>query len=144
MLGKSEGGRGTGMFKSFTFGNGGEQAAPSRQYSAQAVSDEKEPDQEMTVVDRILSEHDIVVFSSNTCPYCTQAISALKEEGYDVHVVERNREIGGDLFNRTGKTSVPSAWVKGTYIGGCNDGPEAWMGVIPCIRSGKIDELLGQ
>ena len=30
------------------------------------------------------------------------------------------------------------------YVGGCNDGPEKWMGIKPMIRSGKLAELLGQ
>ena len=47
-----------------------------------------------------------------------------------------------DLLDATGQTSVPSGWVKGAYIGGCNDGPEPWMGIVPCINSGKIKEMM--
>ena len=39
-------------------------------------------------------------------------------------------------------TTVPSIWVKGTYVGGCKDGPESWMGINKCIKSGKLEELL--
>ena len=34
------------------------------------------------------------------------------------------------------------AWVKGAFVGGCDDGPEAWMGVVPMVRSGKLAEML--
>ena len=43
--------------------------------------------------------------------------------------VEASRAQRDELKSKTGKTSVPSCWVKGAYVGGCNDGPEAWMGI---------------
>lgn len=47
-----------------------------------------------------------------------------------------------ELKQRTGKSSAPSVWIKGTYVGGCNDGVEPWQGVIPMLRSGKFEEML--
>ena len=38
--------------------------------------------------------------------------------------------------------SIPSIWVKGKFVGGCNDGPEAWMGIKKMIKSGKLNEML--
>ena len=58
--------------------------------------------------------------------------------------VEASRKQRGELKSKTGKTSVPSCWVNGVYVGGCNDGPEKWMGIKPMIRSGKLAELLEQ
>ena len=31
--------------------------------------------------------------------------------------------IRAELGKRTGRTSVPSIWIGGRFIGGCNDGP---------------------
>ena len=46
-----------------------------------------------------------------------------------------------ELKKMTGKTSAPSVWIKGTYVGGCNDGIEPWHGVKPMIASGKFQEM---
>jgi len=47
-----------------------------------------------------------------------------------------------ELKERTGKTSAPSVWIKGTYVGGCNDGTEPWHGVVPMLKNGKFKEML--
>ena len=39
-------------------------------------------------------------------------------------------------------TSVPNIWVKGKFIGGCEDGPEPWMGVMPLIKNGQLAKML--
>lgn len=31
-----------------------------------------------------------------------------------------------------------SVWIGKKYIGGCNDGPESWMGTIPNIKNGNV------
>lgn len=38
--------------------------------------------------------------------------------------------------------SVPAVFVKGKFVGGCNDGPEQWMGALPLLNSGKIEEMI--
>lgn len=42
----------------------------------------------------------------------------------------------------TARSSVPSIWIKGKYVGGHNDGPEPWMGIKKIVAAGKLDELL--
>ena len=37
---------------------------------------------------------------------------------------------------------VPSVWIGDKYIGGCNDGPERWMGTIPNLTNGKLQGWL--
>ena len=39
---------------------------------------------------------------------------------------------------RTGKTSAPSVWVVGTYVGGCNDGTLPWHGVKPMCAPARM------
>jgi len=84
---------------------------------------------------------DVVFFDDPACPYCRKAEVALRAEGIDFTLlpIAEHREA---LEAKTRKTSAPSVWVKGTYIGGCNDGTEPWHGVRPCIESGLIKELL--
>ena len=30
----------------------------------------------------------------------------------------------------------------GKYVGGCNDGPEPWMGIKKIVKSGKLNDYL--
>lgn len=95
----------------------------------------------MSSVKQIVEKESIVVFSSSTCPYCTQAIAALKAAGYEPSVVNAS-SYRNELYELTNRTSVPSIWVKGTYVGGCNDGPQEWMGITKMIKNGKLAEMM--
>ena len=52
----------------------------------------------------------------------------------------QGNEIRAELGKKTKRTSVPSIFVRGKYIGGCNDGP----GLLPLMQSGEFDRLLRQ
>ena len=45
-----------------------------------------------------------------------------------------------ELAELAGKTSVPQVFVNGVCIGGCNDGSESWMGVMPLLGNGKLQK----
>ena len=38
--------------------------------------------------------------------------------------------------------SAPSVWIKGEYVGGCNDGTKPWHGVLPLLSNGKFKQML--
>jgi glutaredoxin len=76
------------------------------------------------------------------CPYCVEAVNALKTAGHDIKVVKATRDQREVLYDMTNVGSIPSIWVKGKFVGGCNDGPEAWMGIKKMIKSGKLNEML--
>jgi glutaredoxin 3 len=100
-------------------------------------SESKSPAELKAVVD----VNNVVMFSGSMCPYCTQAAGLLSKK--NVKFLEMNASPYRDaLYEATGQTSVPSIWVKGIYIGGCNDGPEDWMGLAKCLKSGRFDEIL--
>jgi glutaredoxin len=83
----------------------------------------------------------VVFFSQEGCPFCTQAEQALKGSG----ILFKKLDITpyrAELSKMTKKTSAPSVWVKGTYVGGCNDGTLPWHGVKPMLKSGKLQEML--
>lgn len=89
----------------------------------------------------VIDSSPVVFFDLSTCPFCRQAESALSEAGIPftkVPIADHKTT----LKELTGKTSAPSVWIHGSYIGGCNDGTEAWHGVKPMIRSGKFKEML--
>lgn len=94
-------------------------------------------------VDEIVASADVVLFEMMGCPYCAQAEAALKEAGIKFRKVDINTYQPA-LIEKTGKSSAPSVWIKGTYVGGCNDGTKPWHGVKPLLASGKFQDMLGQ
>jgi glutaredoxin len=84
------------------------------------------------------------VFRDPNCSYCTSAISALNSAGKDFKVVDANSSQRRELHQLTSSSSVPSIWVKEKYVGGCNDGPESWMGIKKLINNGKLNEMLAK
>ena len=65
---------------------------------------------------------------------------ALKEAGIEFKDVEVTDAQKAELKALTGKTSVPQVFVKGQFIGGCNDG--GLGGTVPLLKSGKLQEML--
>lgn len=61
-------------------------------------------------ISSITSAHQIVVFQSSGCPYCAQAISALKSAGYEPFVVEATSGQRSALRSLTNSSSVPNIW----------------------------------
>ena len=97
---------------------------------------------ETSDVKSIVESHDIVVFSSPTCGFCSRAIAELRRCGYNPTVVAASPFLE-ELRLLTRSPTLPSIWVRGKYVGGCNDGPLPWHGVFPLLQSGRFAELLG-
>ena len=74
------------------------------------------------------------------CPFCKSAKDALTEAGIEFKDVEVTDAQKAELRELTGKTSVPQVFVKGQFIGGCNDG--GLGGTVPLLKSGKLQEML--
>jgi len=94
-------------------------------------------------LDNVISSADVVFFHLEGCPYCEAAESALQKAGIKFTKIDM-AEHKAALKAKTGKGSAPSVWIKGTYVGGCNDGTEPWHGVKPMLASGKFKEMLGK
>jgi len=89
-----------------------------------------------------IASADVVLFVKPGCPFCATAEEQLKAHNIPYKTVVNENHLE-ELKRRTGKTSAPSTWIKGTYVGGCNDGTEPWHGVKPMLKSGKFHEMLG-
>ena len=117
-----------------------------KQFVADIVAGDDYDVQAVTAkIDNLVSENPVVVFSFTTCPFCRRAKDLLDEKGIDYQVLEldelegnEGNEIRATLGRKTGRTSVPSIFIGGNYIGGCNDGP----GLLPLDKSGELDLLL--
>jgi glutaredoxin len=88
-------------------------------------------------VQKLTDQHLLLVFSDSTCPFCKQVIQALGDADLQVQVQDING-YKNLLRDKTGHSSVPSVWVGNKFVGGCNDGPESWMGAIPNLKKGKL------
>ena len=71
----------------------------------------------------------------------------MDEKGAKYTVVELDKEADGkairaEMGEMLGRTSVPAVWIKGTFIGGCNDGPPGYGGINTLVSSNKLDGML--
>ena len=72
----------------------------------------------------------VVIFSyaPELSPGCNKAIKSLRDVGVEPTVVRldqpwwRSNMIRSALGRMTGSASIPSVWIGGDYIGGCDDG----------------------
>lgn len=108
-------------------------------------------------IDDFLQSAPIVMFSFTKCPYCLKAKQILRDElNIEVKAMEldidrkEGNAIRNELAKRTGRTSVPSIWIRGDFIGGCNDGPKDLQkakivtegGLVALVREGQLKKLL--
>lgn len=96
-------------------------------------------------MDSLVKKNPVLMFSFTTCPFCKEAKAVLDAKGAKYTVVELDEEDDGkairaEMGDMLGRTSVPAIWIKGTYIGGCNDGP---LGGINTLNSkNELDGML--
>jgi glutaredoxin 3 len=83
------------------------------------------------IIDNDVKKEPIVMYSFAKCPYCIKAKALLLDDyKAKAKVVEldvdkkQGSAVRAELGKRTGRTSVPSIWIRGQFIGGCNDGPK--------------------
>lgn len=84
-----------------------------------------------------ISNEPVAMYSFTTCPFCRKAKDFLDEQNITYKTIEldllegnEGNEIRAELGKMTKRTSVPSIFIGGEYIGGCNDGP----GLLPLAR----------
>jgi len=79
----------------------------------------------------------IVVYSSDWCPYCSRAKALLAKKGvaFEEIRVDGQPQLRADMARKAGRTSVPQIWVGDHHIGGCDD-------LYALERAGKLDPLL--
>jgi glutaredoxin 3 len=116
-----------------------------KQLVADLVAGDYDQDTTDQLIDELIQPNDVALFSFTTCPFCRRAKDELDERGISYAALEldelpgnEGNEIRAQLGRRTGRTSVPSIFVKGKFVGGCNDGP----GLIPLLESGEFESMM--
>mmetsp|Transcript_8546 Transcript_8546/g.12637 ORF Transcript_8546/g.12637 Transcript_8546/m.12637 type:complete len:232 (+) Transcript_8546:91-786(+) len=116
-----------------------------KQFVADIVAGEYDQEETEIYVNGFVASNDVAMFSFSTCPFCRRAKDFLDESGISYTAIEldelpenRGNEIRAQLGRLTRRTSVPSIFVRGQFIGGCNDGP----GLLPLAESGELKAML--
>ena len=94
-------------------------------------------------LDESIASGGVVLYSFTSCPFCKRAKELLNAKGVAYTAIELDEDADGPAMRarlgaRTGRTSVPSVWVGGEYLGGLNDGP----GLLPLDAEGSLDPKL--
>ena len=86
----------------------------------------------------------ITVFGTSSCPFCARARNALSDASLKFRDIHVNPQMRAALQKLTGQRTIPHVFVGSRFVGGCTDGPEPWMGVIPMLKSGELKEMAEQ
>ena len=80
---------------------------------------------------------DVVIYSSDYCPYCVRAKQLLGRKGvaFTEINVDGQPQLRAEMTRKAGRTSVPQIWIGDTHVGGCDD-------LYALERAGKLDVLL--
>jgi glutaredoxin 3 len=93
----------------------------------------------------LIDDNPVLMFSFTTCPFCIKAKEVLDARNAKYTVVELDTDPDGkairaEMAEFVGRTSVPAIWIKGAFVGGCNDGPMG--GIVSLNESGRLNGLL--
>ncbi|MEB0043528.1 MULTISPECIES: glutaredoxin 3 [unclassified Pseudomonas] len=80
---------------------------------------------------------DVIVYSSDWCPYCMRAKQLLESKGvaFEEVRVDGKPQLRAEMTQKAGRTSVPQIWIGSDHVGGCDD-------LFALERAGKLDALL--
>jgi len=93
-------------------------------------------------VNKEVAANDVVIFSKDTCPFCTKTKNLFADELkvdasiFELNTMDDGADIQDALLEITGQRTVPSVFVKGKHIGGNDDTQSA-------NKDGKLKEMLG-
>ncbi|NMX69972.1 glutaredoxin 3 [Pseudomonas sp. WS 5111] len=79
----------------------------------------------------------VVVYSSDYCPFCRDAKALLQKKGvaFEEIKVDGKPSVRAEMTKKAGRSSVPQVWIGDKHIGGCDD-------LFALERAGKLDALL--
>lgn len=81
---------------------------------------------------------DVVIYSSDFCPFCMRAKQLLASKGVEYReiCVDGEPALRAEMTRLAGgRTSVPQIWIGDTHVGGCDE-------LFATQRAGQLDALL--
>mmetsp|Transcript_34194 Transcript_34194/g.72856 ORF Transcript_34194/g.72856 Transcript_34194/m.72856 type:complete len:187 (-) Transcript_34194:247-807(-) len=115
---------------------------------AKSLAGDYDEDAVKRKLDNLVKKNPVLMLSFTTCRYCAKAKQLLDEKSAKYTVIEIDKEEDGKALravmgSQFGRTSVPAIWIKGTYIGGFNDGPSSeFNGLNSLNMKGELDGML--
>lgn len=81
---------------------------------------------------------DIIIYSSQYCPFCTRAKSIFHQKSiaFKELNVDMDSALRKEMMQKSGQRTVPQIWVGERHVGGCDD-------LMALQRAGELDKLLG-
>ena len=120
-----------------------------KQAVADAIAGEYDSDAVTTEVKELASSAPLVLFTWESSPACKKALKYLEASGVTPKVVrlddpwDEGNPRRAALGRITGKSSVPSCWIGGEYVGGCDDGPsDTAPGLVTLAFQGNLQAKL--
>lgn len=103
---------------------------PPKPAAPEAAEAEKAADKEA-------GEHDVLVYTTRQCPFCTRAINLLelKGVGYTEIRIDDHPDKREEMESRAKRTSVPQIFIGEVHVGGCDD-------MYELEARGELDALL--
>lgn len=95
-------------------------------------------------LEALIDADGVVLFSATYCPFSWRVKYELQTAGipftaHETNVLPNGRALVAELGSMTGRTSIPSIFIAGVPIGGCNDGTP---GLRPLIAQGGLEAAL--
>ena len=122
---------------------------PFKQAVADAIAGEYDRDATTLEVVELAKSAPVVMFTWEASPACKKALKCFAETGCKPKIVRlddpwsEGNPRRAALGRLTGKSSVPSIWIGGTYVGGCDDGPsDEAPGLVPLAFRGTLFDKL--
>lgn len=79
---------------------------------------------------------EIVIYSTNYCPYCNMAKKLLDSKELGYKVIDASEPIvWQEMEQKSGRNTVPQIFIGGTHVGGFDD-------LSAADKSGKLDEII--
>ena len=66
----------------------------------------------------------ILMYTSNHCPYCSYAEQLLKNKGFAIDqklYIDQDADLLSEMMEKTGKRTVPQIFIGSIYVGGFDD-----------------------
>ncbi len=80
----------------------------------------------------------IEIYTTNYCPYCKRAkllLTELVQDFDEIDITDDEDNLIDELYERTGRSTVPQIFINDKFIGGSDD-------LFELRRSGELAELL--
>ncbi|CDH50081.1 glutaredoxin [Lichtheimia corymbifera JMRC:FSU:9682] len=92
------------------------------------------------LVEDIIKNNKVAVFSKSYCPFCKRAKELLQSLGVEFFVIELDQDSNGGaiqayLLKRSGQRTVPNIYINEQHVGGCDD-------LFAAQASGQLKKLL--